>query len=85
MPRNFLIKSAAFIAVIFGPAAGTAQVASTTAGRRSWAYGIARISEWHSRARSRRELRGLAERELGDIGLTRCDARAEASKWFWQH
>ena len=39
--------------------------------------------EWRRRARSRRELIGMSERNLMDIGLSRCDASFEASKPFW--
>jgi uncharacterized protein YjiS (DUF1127 family) len=42
------------------------------------------ISEWRRRARSRRDLMALGERELSDIHLTRCDAVYEASKPFWK-
>jgi len=37
-----------------------------------------RISEWQRRARSRRELEGLSDATLRDIGITRCDAHREA-------
>jgi uncharacterized protein YjiS (DUF1127 family) len=33
-----------------------------------------RIMEWPRRARSRRELEGLSDTTLRDIGITRCDA-----------
>ena len=39
--------------------------------------------EWRRRARSRSELIGLSERNLMDIGLSRCGATFEASKPFW--
>ena len=39
---------------------------------------------WHERAAGRHELRRLTERELRDIGVTRSEAEAEASKPFWQ-
>ena len=42
-----------------------------------------RISEWQRRARSRRELEGLSDATLRDIGITRCDARREMDKPFW--
>jgi uncharacterized protein YjiS (DUF1127 family) len=34
--------------------------------------------------RQRRELLDLDDRLLADIGVTRCDAQHEGSKWFWQ-
>jgi uncharacterized protein YjiS (DUF1127 family) len=42
-----------------------------------------RISEWQRRARSRRELEGLSDATLRDIGITRCDAHREMNKPFW--
>jgi uncharacterized protein YjiS (DUF1127 family) len=42
------------------------------------------LQRWHERGLGRRELRRLTERELRDIGLTRAEAEAEASKPFWQ-
>jgi uncharacterized protein YjiS (DUF1127 family) len=40
--------------------------------------------EWHQRACSRRQLLGLDDLELWDIGLTRTEANQEANKAFWQ-
>jgi uncharacterized protein YjiS (DUF1127 family) len=40
--------------------------------------------ESRERARSRRALLSLDDRELWDMGLTRTDARYEAHKPFWQ-
>jgi uncharacterized protein YjiS (DUF1127 family) len=42
-----------------------------------------RISEWQRRTRSRRELDGLSDATLRDIGITRCDAHREMNKPFW--
>lgn len=42
------------------------------------------ISEWLHRIESRRELAGLSDHALRDIGLTRVDAINEASKPFWR-
>jgi uncharacterized protein YjiS (DUF1127 family) len=42
-----------------------------------------RITEWQRRARSRRELEGLSDATLRDIGMTRCDAHREMNKPFW--
>jgi len=33
--------------------------------------------------RSRRELEGLSDATLRDIGITRCDAHCEMNKPFW--
>ena len=42
------------------------------------------ISEWLRRVESRRELAGLCDRALRDIGITRVDALREADKPFWR-
>jgi uncharacterized protein YjiS (DUF1127 family) len=42
------------------------------------------LDAWSSRVSGRRELAGLSDVELKDIGLTRMDARMEAEKPFWQ-
>jgi uncharacterized protein YjiS (DUF1127 family) len=42
------------------------------------------IAEWMRRVQQRRELIMLTDRDLCDIGITRLDASAEASKSFWQ-
>ena len=42
-----------------------------------------RVAEWQRRARSRRELDGLSDATLRDIGITRCDAHREMNKPFW--
>ena len=42
-----------------------------------------RMSEWQRRTRSRRELEGLSDAHLRDIGITRCDAHREMNKPFW--
>jgi uncharacterized protein YjiS (DUF1127 family) len=42
------------------------------------------VLTWHERARQRRHLESLNDRMLRDIGLTRADVLAEASKPFWR-
>jgi uncharacterized protein YjiS (DUF1127 family) len=42
------------------------------------------LAGWRQRSRTRRHLAALDRRELADLGLTRAQQRAEASKWFWQ-
>ena len=39
---------------------------------------------WNERARQRRHLSGLTQRELDDIGVSREAALQEAAKPFWQ-
>ncbi|MDQ0558444.1 uncharacterized protein YjiS (DUF1127 family) [Rhizobium mesoamericanum] len=43
-----------------------------------------RLSLWHEKRQSRRTLLNLTDDELLDVGITRADARKEASKsFFW--
>lgn len=56
----------------------------TRGARRHWNELGTAFREWNRRVRSRRELMRLGTRELADLHLTQCDARFEASKWFWQ-
>jgi uncharacterized protein YjiS (DUF1127 family) len=42
------------------------------------------IRKWQRRARGRHELAAMGDRMLKDIGLTRADALAQASKPFWK-
>jgi uncharacterized protein YjiS (DUF1127 family) len=39
---------------------------------------------WHERARERRQLLGLSDHMLHDIGVGRAEVEAEASKPFWR-
>jgi uncharacterized protein YjiS (DUF1127 family) len=39
---------------------------------------------WHERARQRRHLQLLSDHMLRDLGLSRTDVQAEASKPFWR-
>jgi len=41
------------------------------------------FAEWRRRAQSRWELTTLSDRELNDIGLSRCDVSNEFGKPFW--
>jgi len=45
---------------------------------------VATLREWRRRARDRRELAGLSEMMLQDIGITRADAEYLANKPFWR-
>jgi uncharacterized protein YjiS (DUF1127 family) len=55
---------------------------------RSWADGVQRLVTllltWQQRARDRHQLQSLSDYMLRDIGLTRADVFAEASKPFWR-
>jgi uncharacterized protein YjiS (DUF1127 family) len=41
------------------------------------------LSTWFDRVRERRQLHGLDDRMLKDIGLTRADVEYEVRKRFW--
>jgi uncharacterized protein YjiS (DUF1127 family) len=49
-----------------------------------WPILLNTLALWHHRARSRRHLAALDDRELADIGLSRTEQRAECGKRFWQ-
>ena len=54
-----------------------------------WAMRVVRCAAncvliWHRRARERRALESLSDHMLRDIGLTRADVLAEATKRFWE-
>lgn len=42
------------------------------------------VLSWQERAQQRRQLETLSDHMLRDIGLTRADVVAEATKRFWQ-
>jgi uncharacterized protein YjiS (DUF1127 family) len=56
---------------------------------RPFARGAMRVAEllltWHERSRQRHQLQCLSDHMLRDIGLSRADVLAEATKPFWQH
>lgn len=43
-----------------------------------------RLAEWRSRRASRQHLIALDDRQLKDIGISRCDAEQEYRKPFWR-
>ena len=43
-----------------------------------------RLADWQERQAGRQYLMGLDDRQLGDMGVTRCDAEKEYSKPFWR-
>jgi len=49
-----------------------------------WSDFQALFIEWRQRARLRREIMTLSERDLSDMGLTRLDAFNETCKPFWE-
>ena len=63
------------------PAARAVGGDNNAAWYRRWFTAVRAI---HIRDRERRELLSLDDRTLADIGLTRCDALAEAEKPFWK-
>jgi uncharacterized protein YjiS (DUF1127 family) len=70
----------------------TIQVRTARAPRRGqtwpWASRVQRLVTllltWQQRAHDRRQLQSLSDHMLRDIGLTRADVFAEASKPFWR-
>ena len=54
------------------------------AGLRALTHGADRLLTWQERARQRRALESLSDHMLRDIGLSRADVMAEATKRFWQ-
>jgi uncharacterized protein YjiS (DUF1127 family) len=61
---------------------------SALVARRDWMGRVQRAVQllliWRERAQQRRQLERLNDHMLRDIGLTRADVLAEASKPFWQ-
>ena len=45
---------------------------------------LATLRQWRQRARARRELAGLDDYVLRDLGLSRSQAQFESGKPFWQ-
>lgn len=45
---------------------------------------LSTLRQWRQRARQRRELAGLSDLMLHDIGISRGDAEFLASKPFWK-
>lgn len=45
---------------------------------------LSTLDLWYQRARQRRQLGLLDDRQLRDIGIDRAEARVEAGKPFWQ-
>lgn len=45
---------------------------------------LATFGEWRRRVRERRQLAGLSDRMLSDIGITRAEAQFLADKPFWR-
>jgi uncharacterized protein YjiS (DUF1127 family) len=58
--------------------------ARATARRHTFQNLVALFREWRIRARGRADLATLDDRQLRDIGLTRCDVGREISKPFWR-
>lgn len=52
---------------------------------RAWlARALETIQTWQERARQRRQLQGLGDHMLKDLGLHRADVEAEVAKPFWR-
>ena len=48
------------------------------------AFFVETVLAWQDRIRQRRQLAGMDERLLSDIGVTRSDVAAETEKPFWR-
>jgi uncharacterized protein YjiS (DUF1127 family) len=51
---------------------------------RPWRRFLNTLRLWHQRARGRQQLREFDDQMLRDIGITRLQAAAEATKPFWR-
>ncbi|UYN94339.1 MAG: DUF1127 domain-containing protein [Enhydrobacter sp.] len=49
-----------------------------------WPQLLAAAAQWRQRQRTRQQLRGLDDRLLADVGLTREQRRIECAKAPWQ-
>lgn len=49
-----------------------------------WRRAAKTLGEWNERSRQRRHLLELSDHLLRDIGVTRAEVEAEASKPFWR-
>lgn len=47
-----------------------------------WVFDV--LGEWQDRARERRQLMGMSDRALGDLGLARTVIDSEATRPFWR-
>ena len=72
-------------------ATARSDLAGARAPRRDWSWLLRamqraadRVLTWHERSRQRHQLECLSDYMLRDIGLTRSDVLAEATKRFWQ-
>jgi len=52
--------------------------------RREAKFMLSTLKVWRTRMRQRRELSGLSNSALKDIGISRMDANLEAMKPFWK-
>jgi uncharacterized protein YjiS (DUF1127 family) len=63
---------------------GSRAVRWVDSGLRALGRTVDLVLTWQERARQRHELQSLNDHMLRDIGLTRADVMAEATKPFWQ-
>jgi uncharacterized protein YjiS (DUF1127 family) len=71
-------------AVSMSTTATTATSARGSGRDLSWSELVATLRLWRERARSRRELAGLDDHLLRDVGLSPTDANNEIDKPFWR-
>ncbi len=58
--------------------------APTTVVARGLVTAAVTVEAWNLRRRTRKHLKDIPDHMLFDIGLTRDEARTEASKYFWR-
>ncbi len=46
--------------------------------------GLDNLAQWHHNLQMRRQLQGLSDEMLQDIGLNWGDIQQEVSRWFWE-
>ncbi len=75
-----ILQSATFAAAApaFGPARAGAAL------RDAALRALKLAAQWRARARERRALAAMVDRELRDIGVTRAEIWAETEKPFWR-
>lgn len=60
------------------------QVATQASCDDNWAQLWSQFVLWRQRARQRRQLATLSDRQLDDIGISRAQADCESAKPFWR-
>jgi uncharacterized protein YjiS (DUF1127 family) len=89
-PSDRFAGSVALAAAAYGGTAGwdlvgpRAEGGPSSTARRAAVRMVEAVMAWHHRARQRRVLMELSDHLLRDIGISRADAFAEATRPFWR-